>query len=430
MMADEMEHGKTEAAKNNWLTEVTVQDPWAVAGVASMRGDETSTRTGSGGRLVATWTLVEGGHLTYDDEVSYTDLSAPSADRMGDFEGQVLQKARDAARTEMDCQVCYALFYDPLTTGCGHTFCRSCLHRILDHSAYCPVCRRKLAINPLLNRGSCPSNEGLGRIIEAFWLDELSSRRTALAAEEAERYREFDTPLFVCTLSFPMMPTFLHVFEPRYRLMIRRALEGNGTFGMVLPRYARGADEADFYELGTLLRIVNIQPLPDGRSLVETRGLSRFRVLAHGSVDGYLVGRTERIDDVSLEEEEAMEAAEVIPEPDEEDDLADGVDKGTGGPEEPIRIPETIQSLDVMSTQRLMAVATAFVAKMRAQSVPWLTQRMLEMYPEDPAVFPWWFASMLPVKDLEKYRLLATTSVRERLKICCAWIIEWERSRW
>ena len=40
-------------------------------------------------------------------------------------------------------------------------------------------------------------------------------------------------PVFVCTLSFPNISCPLHVFEPRYRLMIRRCMEG-GTreFGM------------------------------------------------------------------------------------------------------------------------------------------------------------------------------------------------------
>jgi Lon protease-like protein len=431
MMLEHMKQSKTQAATKQWMTHVMVQDPWATAGITSMRINETSARPRVGGRLIATWTLAEEGELTYDDDVTYGHSSTSSQDELEDFEQEVLQKAREAARTEMDCQVCYALFFDPLTTGCGHTFCRSCLHRTLDHSAYCPICRRKLALNPLLNRLSCPSNDSLSRITQKFWLDELSGRKSALEKEEAERYREFDTPLFVCTLSFPMMPTFLHVFEPRYRLMIRRAAEGNKTFGMILPKPHSGAGEPEFYELGTLLRVVNIQPFPDGRSLVETRGLSRFRVVKHSSVDGYLVARTERIDDVSLEEEEAVEASEVVSEPATADATqATAGPKPEDGAEPAFRAPETVDSLDSMSTERLMQVATGFVAKMRAQSVPWLTERMLEMYPQDPAVFPWWFASMLPVKDLEKYRLLATTSVRERLKICCAWIIEWERTRW
>lgn len=38
-------------------------------------------------------------------------------------------------------------------------------------------------------------------------------RGEALAAEE--RDARLDTPIFVCQLSFPGMPTLLHFFEPR-----------------------------------------------------------------------------------------------------------------------------------------------------------------------------------------------------------------------
>lgn len=40
-------------------------------------------------------------------------------------------------------------------------------------------------------------------------------------------------PVFVCTLALPTIPCPLHVFEPRYRLMIRQAMEsGARQFGM------------------------------------------------------------------------------------------------------------------------------------------------------------------------------------------------------
>ena len=61
-------------------------------------------------------------------------------------------------------------------------------------------------------------------------------------------------PIFVCTVSYPCMPCPLHVFEPRYRLMIRRSME-NGTrqFGMCL-----GSDQHEFSEFGTVLEIVQL----------------------------------------------------------------------------------------------------------------------------------------------------------------------------
>lgn len=40
-------------------------------------------------------------------------------------------------------------------------------------------------------------------------------------------------PIFVCTMSFPGIACPLHVFEPRYRLMIRQCQEtGTRRFGM------------------------------------------------------------------------------------------------------------------------------------------------------------------------------------------------------
>lgn len=42
-----------------------------------------------------------------------------------------------------------------------------------------------------------------------------------------------EIPIFVCVLALPQCTCPLHVFEPRYRLMMRRALESQSrTFGM------------------------------------------------------------------------------------------------------------------------------------------------------------------------------------------------------
>ncbi|KAH6984862.1 PUA-like domain-containing protein [Ilyonectria sp. MPI-CAGE-AT-0026] len=424
------------AGSSGLFTRVFTQDPWAIAGVASLRDDDGSPQVLEGGRIVATYTMAEDGDLKYQADVLYDEISNTSDRDIGLANDEHLAaKAQELARAEMDCQVCYALFCDPLTTACGHTFCRSCLHRVLDHSSYCPICRRQLAINPLLDRNACPSNSTLSRIIETFWLDDAEARKESVAAESASQLEDLNFPIFVCTLAFPRMPTFLHVFEPRYRLLIRRAMEGDRTFGMVLPRFSPRGDDAEFHELGTLLRIVNVQYYPDGRSLIETVGLSRFRVLRHGYLDGYTVGKTERVDDVSLQEEEAMEAAEATPQPSPEQSVVDDDKQNEESPDHPEARPgpTSLSEIDAMSTQHLMQFTTSFVTRMRSQSVPWLTERMLSIYgecPDDAAIFPWWFASMLPVKDLEKYRLLGTSSVRERLKICCSWIIEWEASRW
>ncbi|KAJ5805022.1 hypothetical protein N7474_010909 [Penicillium riverlandense] len=324
------------------------------------------------------------------------------------------QSLKENLRAELDCQVCYALILDPLTTPCGHTFCRKCVARVLDHTDLCPICRRKLGLPPTVQ--SEPLNKTLAGLIDHFFPDQVSARREALAQDETGVDIEKKLALFVCTLSFPTMPTFLHIFEPRYRLMIRRVVEsGDGKFGMVMyNRRARaqpGAEE--FMDYGTLLQIERYELLPDGRSLVIANGVSRFKVLEAGMLDGYHVGRVERVDDVSLAEEERLELAETSapanPAPEAEPD-GQAVDP--------------LPPVDSMSTQQLLDSARKFIARQRRAAAPWLHPRIMLAYgpvPNDAARFPWWLACVLPLSEEEKYPILAATSVRERLKIAARW---------
>jgi len=48
-------------------------------------------------------------------------------------------------------------------------------------------------------------------------------------------------------------------------------------------------------EYGTMLEIQSVQMLPDGRSMVETIGAHRFKLVEKGNLDGYTVGRVERL---------------------------------------------------------------------------------------------------------------------------------------
>ncbi|XP_060692912.1 LON peptidase N-terminal domain and RING finger protein 1-like isoform X2 [Hemiscyllium ocellatum] len=102
-----------------------------------------------------------------------------------------------------------------------------------------------------------------------------------------------DVPIFVCTMAFPRISCPLHIFEPRYRLMMRRCLEtGTKTFGMCI--YDSVKIFADF---GCMLKIEESENLPDGRSLVSTVGGRRFKVLRRGHKDGYNTADVEYLED-------------------------------------------------------------------------------------------------------------------------------------
>ena len=74
--------------------------------------------------------------------------------------------------------------------------------------------------------------------------------------------------------------------------MLRRCLESpTPRFGMVMP--PKPSHTAVSMDFGTMLEIKSVRMLPDGRSLVHTWGVSRFRILEKGTLDGYVVGRVE-----------------------------------------------------------------------------------------------------------------------------------------
>lgn len=115
-------------------------------------------------------------------------------------------------------------------------------------------------------------------------------------------------PLFpLDTVLFPEMLLPLHIFEPRYRLLVRRCISEQRPFGIALLR--SGTEVGDVVEpfaIGTEARIVATSPLPDGRSYIVVRGLRRFSIESTvADAEPYLVGRVRY-----LQESEGHGAAE------------------------------------------------------------------------------------------------------------------------
>lgn len=48
-------------------------------------------------------------------------------------------------KEDFECSLCYRLLHLPVTTPCGHVFCRPCLDKVLDHKTECPLCKNGLA---------------------------------------------------------------------------------------------------------------------------------------------------------------------------------------------------------------------------------------------------------------------------------------------
>ncbi|MGH7845469.1 MAG: LON peptidase substrate-binding domain-containing protein [Candidatus Binatia bacterium] len=87
-------------------------------------------------------------------------------------------------------------------------------------------------------------------------------------------------------LVFPGMILPLHIFEPRYRNMVEDALNADGVFGMIQPFVPRQdnrplpgseTEAPELYAVGCAGYIEKSEKLPDGRYVLEFRGMSRFR---------------------------------------------------------------------------------------------------------------------------------------------------------
>ncbi|XP_059506568.1 LON peptidase N-terminal domain and RING finger protein 1-like isoform X2 [Stegostoma tigrinum] len=191
--------------------------------------------------------------------------------------------------SDFECSVCARLLFEPVTTPCGHTFCKKCVERCLDYRPCCPLCKEDLR-----KQRQYRVTQLLDSLITMYFPAEFTERKRLSEIEIAELSNlTNDIPIFVCTMAFPGISCRLHIFEPRYRLMMRRCLEtGTKTFGMCI--YDRGKIFADY---GCMLKIEESESLPDGRSLVNTVGGRRFKVLRRGDRDGYNTADVEYLED-------------------------------------------------------------------------------------------------------------------------------------
>jgi len=84
-------------------------------------------------------------------------------------------------------------------------------------------------------------------------------------------------------LLFPRGQLPLHIFEPRYRAMVRDALAGDRLIGMIQPK--DDGEPPALFDVGCIGRITACDELDDGRFNLVLEGLSRFRVAREAHVD-------------------------------------------------------------------------------------------------------------------------------------------------
>lgn len=190
-------------------------------------------------------------------------------------------------------------------------------------------------------------------------------------------------PLFpLRTVLVPGLVLPLHIFEPRYRLMISTLADAPGDergFGIVAMR--PGCTEADglagIYDIGTMARITKVDALPDGRYDIVTVGARRFSIEALDDELPYTRAR------VRLHEEPIGEAAR---------------------------------------TKKLAVEAVRLLGEYREVIAGWGVIRMahIDHLPEDPVVLSYLVASAIVTDLPERQSLLGIRDAEQRLEAVCA----------
>lgn len=143
--------------------------------------------------------------------------------------------------------------------------------------------------------------------------DALFRPRPLEAAEMAKM------PIFPLpnTVLFPHTFLPLHIFEPRYRVMIRQALAEGGSLGLAMLK--PGSEDAPdtrppVFTIGGAGRIVHHTELADGRYMILLRGVTRIKLEKEieGSDEPFRRFSVSPLDEVPMPEGPAVEAMKTL----------------------------------------------------------------------------------------------------------------------
>ncbi|HEX7096373.1 MAG TPA: LON peptidase substrate-binding domain-containing protein [Acidimicrobiales bacterium] len=123
------------------------------------------------------------------------------------------------------------------------------------------------------------------------------------------------SPMFpLGTVLFPSQLLPLHVFEPRYRQLTVDCLRDDRGFGVVLIERGSEVGGGDVRtNVGTLARIVQAQPFPDGRWALMTVGTTRVRVVEWLPDDPYPRAEIDELPDDAASPNAAEALQRVVP---------------------------------------------------------------------------------------------------------------------
>ncbi len=110
------------------------------------------------------------------------------------------------------------------------------------------------------------------------------------------------TPIPLFPLGLVLLPGAtvpLHIFEPRYRQMLRDVTAGTRCFGLIAPPADTAESDLPAGRIGCIACITEMETLPDGRANILVEGRERFRFETYLEAGTpYRLGHIAPIDDL------------------------------------------------------------------------------------------------------------------------------------
>ncbi|KAF4111494.1 hypothetical protein G5714_008525 [Onychostoma macrolepis] len=145
--------------------------------------------------------------------------SGPSADWgrrvSGRQQSGAMSSSSGLLAEELQCSVCLDVFTDPVSTPCGHNFCKSCLNQCWNNSqeCYCPFCKETFRKRPDLK-----INTALRQVVQLF---QKKSKSEVLCDVCEERKHKALKSCLLCQASYCETHLEFHhkIYLKRHKLL-------------------------------------------------------------------------------------------------------------------------------------------------------------------------------------------------------------------
>jgi len=248
-----------------------------------------------------------------------------------------------------------------------------------------------------------------------------------------------ELPLFpLNTVLSPGIALPLHIFEDRYRAMVRHCLDTMSPFGVVLIRQGRevGAGAISFAGVGTIAEIRDAGSYDDGRYDLLVVGTRRFEIRrVHSGKRPYLVAEVDLLTETVGDEESAQRLAmratrkfvtylELLQprsgETADEIDVRVEIETEDDEPEDDEPEEGPSDAIDGEPDAATPAAASGAAATSDAPGPPLhgepAARRRRVMIPDDPTVLSHLLAGILQVESPRRQALLEAATTEDRLR--------------